>query len=103
MNLAKGAIICRLFWRYICSFDRPTISSSCPRLCNSTDIAAVERVLRKSGFDEDGYVVALERHADLVRALGLPEFGVGTAYASFESDELSEGLKRKDVVRTDPK
>jgi hypothetical protein len=56
-------------------------------------------VLRKSSYDEGGYVFAFERHADLVRALGLPEFGVGTAYSSVESDELPEGLSKRNIVR----
>jgi hypothetical protein len=72
------------------------------RLCSAfgaPDPSAVERVLRKSSYDEDGYAFAFERHADLVRALGLPEFGVGTAYASFESDELPEGLSKRNILR----
>ena len=71
------------------------------RLCTAfgaSDVAAVERVLRKSSYDDDGYVFAFERHADLVRALGLPEFAVGTAYASFERDEFPEGLTRADMM-----
>jgi hypothetical protein len=71
------------------------------RLCaafGASDVAAVERVLRKSSYDDDGYVFAFERHADLVRALGLPEFAVGTAYASFERDEFPEGLSRADMM-----
>ncbi len=59
----------------------------------------VDRVLRKSAFD-DGYTFAFERHGDLVSALGISAFGVGTAYASFESDELPEGLSTAGVVRT---
>ncbi len=71
------------------------------RLCaafGASDAAAVERVLRKSSYDDDGYVFAFERHADLVRALGLPEFAVGTAYASFEREEFPEGLSREDMM-----
>ena len=60
----------------------------------------VARILRKSAFDDDGYTFAFERHDDLVSALGISAFGVGTAYASFESDELPEGLSAGDVVRT---
>jgi hypothetical protein len=60
----------------------------------------VERVLRKSAFDDDGYAFAFERHGDLVSALGISAFSVGTAYASFENDELPEGLLANTVVRT---
>jgi hypothetical protein len=60
----------------------------------------VERVLRKSAFDDDGYAFEFERHGDLVSALGISAFSVGTAYASFENDELPEGLLANTVVRT---
>ena len=60
----------------------------------------VERVLRKSVFDEDGYTFAFERHDDLVSALDISAFGVGTAYASFENDEFPEGLAADDIVHT---
>lgn len=60
----------------------------------------VERVLRKSAFDDDGYTLAFERHGDLVSALGISTYGVGTAYASFENDELPEGLSADEIIRT---
>lgn len=65
----------------------------------STNPTGVDRVLRKSSFDDDGYVFAFERHAELMQALGLPDYGVGTAYASFERDELPEGLSPEDVIK----
>ena len=71
------------------------------RLCRAfgaVDVAAVETVLRKSPFDGDGYAFAHERHADLVRALGLPEFAVLKAYASFERGEYPEGLSAQDMM-----
>lgn len=69
-------------------------------LCSAfgaTDSATVEPILRKSAFEDDGYIFAFERHADLAKALGISPFGVGTAYASFDSDELPEGLSLDDV------
>jgi hypothetical protein len=65
------------------------------------DRAAVERVLRKSNFDEDGYVFAMDRHADLVSAIGLSAYAVGTAYASFDYDELPEGLSLDEVMHSE--
>ena len=73
------------------------------KLCaafGSAKMQEVERVLRKSSFGDDGYTFAFERHGDLVSALGISSFGVGTAYASFENGELPEGLSADDVVRT---
>jgi hypothetical protein len=64
------------------------------------DRAAVERVLRKSTFDDDGYVFAMDRHADLVSAIGLSAYAVGTAYASFDYDELPEGLSQDKVMHS---
>lgn len=64
------------------------------------DVARIEAVLRKSSYDDDGYVFALDRHADLARVLGLPDFAVGKAYASFERNELPEGLSADEIVWT---
>lgn len=71
------------------------------RLCRAfgaSDIASVETVLRKSTFDADGYTFAHERHADLVRALGIPEFAVLKAYASFERGEIPNGFSAQEFV-----
>ena len=73
------------------------------KLCDAFDChdqVAVERVLRKSTFDEDGYVFAMDRHADLVRSLGLSPYAVATAYASFDDDELPEELAQDEVIHT---
>jgi hypothetical protein len=72
------------------------------KLCSAfgaNDVAEVERVLRKSSLDEDGYAFAVERHADLVRALGIPTFGVGTGYHYVTEGELPEGLHEGDLIR----
>jgi hypothetical protein len=71
------------------------------RLCRvfgASEVAVVETILRKSSFDADGYAFAHERHADLVRALGLPEFAVLKVYASFERGEYPEGLSAQDMI-----
>src|SRR5512138_2530573 len=47
------------------------------KLCSAfgtASVADVESILRKSSFDEGGYTFAVERHADLARALGIPSF-----------------------------
>jgi len=76
---------------------------SSERLCRafgSEEQDAVEAVLRKSSYDDDGYVFAFERHADLVRTLGIPDWAVGTAYASFDRDEFPDGLSASTILRT---
>ena len=84
--------------------SRPRLSvatrrSSAPAF-GAEDVETVESVLRRSSYDDDGSAFASERHADLVRALGLPEFAVGTAYASLEHNEHPEGRSPNNVVKT---
>lgn len=56
----------------------------------------IERVLR-GGIDD--YVFAFERHDQLIDALGISKFGVGTGFASFEDGELPDGLALNEVTR----
>jgi hypothetical protein len=72
------------------------------RLCSAfgaTGVVAVERILRKSAYDDDGYAFAFQRHADLSWSLGLPEFGVGVSYASLERGEYPAGLAAEGLMR----
>src|ERR1051326_9145165 len=68
---------------------------------SASRVAEVERILRKSSYDDDGYTFALERHADLVRAVGIPDFAVGGSYSYLEDAELPEGLAKDDLLSTD--
>lgn len=63
-------------------------------------VAEVERSLRKPSAEDNGYVFAVERHDDLVGALGIPSFGVGFSFRSFSNDDMPEDLEEKDLVRT---
>ena len=79
----------------------PPAGGDAQRLCaafGASDVAAVERILRKSSYDPDGYAFAHKRHTDLVRALGIPEFAVLTAFASYERGEYPEALSRQDMM-----
>ncbi len=72
------------------------------KLCDAfgaNNVAEVQRVLRKSSFDEDGYAFAVERHADLIHALGIPSFGVGAGYRYLTEGELPAGLNEHDFIR----
>ena len=72
------------------------------RLCSAfgaSNVAEVESVLRKSSFDEDGYVFAVERHTDLFRALGIPSIGVGSGFCYVTTGELPDGLDGDSLVR----
>ena len=72
------------------------------KLCSAfgaSAIAEVESALRKSSFDEDGYTFAVDRHADLARALGIPPFGVGAGFDYVSRGELPEGLDEDTLIR----
>jgi hypothetical protein len=72
------------------------------KLCSAfgaSAVAEVERVLRQSSFDEDGYTFEVERHADLARALGIPSFGVGAGFRYVSEGDLPEGLDEDSLVR----
>ena len=69
------------------------------KLCNAFGVECreqIERVLR-GGIDD--YVFAFERHDQLIDALGISKFGVGTGFASFEDGELPDGLALNEVTR----
>ena len=62
------------------------------------NVAEVQAILSRSGWDEDGYTFEVERHEDLLRALGLPLYGVGAGYLYVSAGELPEGLTPADLV-----
>ena len=112
----------RVFWYRLYEDGAVTDEyDSCPGCCNSSpeparpaggnaarlcaafggeDVAGVEQVLRTPSGGEAGYGFAFERHADLVWALGLPEFALGRSYASLERGDYPVGLSSLDVLRT---
>lgn len=86
------------------SADMPTPSGGdAEKLCaafGASDVEEVEGILRRPQAAEDGYVFAIERHTDLVEALGIPAFAVGAGYEYISSGELPEGMDEDDLVRT---
>ncbi len=80
----------------------PPAGGDADKLCaafRSTNVRQVETILRNSSFEEDGYVFALHRHIDLVSALGISPFAVGTGYSSLEYEEFPDDLKSEDIIR----
>jgi hypothetical protein len=72
------------------------------KLCSAfgvSNVAEVERVLRKSPLEKDRYIFAVERHADLARLLGIASFGVGGGFRYVARGELPAGLKEEDLVK----
>jgi hypothetical protein len=83
----------------------PPAGGDARKLCTAFGVPGaaprVEPILRKSLFtgDDGGYVFGVERHLDLVHALGIPEFAVGTSYDYLDSGEFPEGLSPADMTR----
>lgn len=53
--------------------------------------AGVERVLRRPTDPTRGYALAVNRHGELARALGLPLFAAGAGFRDVEMGELPAG------------
>jgi len=72
------------------------------KLCaafQSTNTGEVEEILRRPSFEQNGYTFAVDRHADLVRALGIPAFGIGAGYHYICDGQMPPGLEPNDLVR----
>ncbi len=73
------------------------------KLCSAfgaSAVAEVESILHKSSYDAGGYTFAVDRHADLVLALGIPSFGVGSGFTYISAGEFPEDLDENSLVRT---
>ena len=88
---------------YFDSVAEPSVPAGgdAQKLCSAFggDVARVESILRKSSFEEGGYAFAVERHAALARALGIPSFGVGAGFGYVSQGELPEGLDEDALIR----
>jgi len=72
------------------------------KLCDafgSSNVSEVESVLRKPSEGDGSYRFAVDRHADLARALGIPSFGVGAGYGYIGDGDLPDGLHPDDLVK----
>ncbi len=68
------------------------------RLCDALSVPLAVAEAQSILFDED-YVFASERHADLVEALKLPEWSVGSGFEYLERETPPPGLQKSDLVR----
>ena len=72
------------------------------KLCaafESNEIVKVEKILREPGAADGSYVFEIERHIDLARALGIPEFGAG-GFNQISEEALPGGLAEDDWIKT---
>lgn len=65
-------------------------------------ISSVERILRRPTDPANASTLAINRHGELARALGLPLFAAGASFQSIELGELPEGpgFNPADLIRT---
>jgi hypothetical protein len=78
----------------------------CSMFKNKSAIKRVEAILRyDSSSPKPGsrYVFEIDRHRDLVSALGLPMVAVGFGYVYLAQDEWPKGLTADDILVTDDK
>ena len=82
--------------------DSPS-GGNAAKLCatfEAGEVEHVEGILRKPSLGEESYAFAVERHADLVETLDLPEFTAGTHFRGLTGGELPEALERGDLIMT---
>jgi hypothetical protein len=70
-------------------------------LCAAMGSSQRDEVSRVLQADLETYAFAFERHADLVRALGLPEWAVAAGFNYLSEGELPEGLEETTLVSTE--
>ena len=79
----------------------PPIGGDSRKLCavfgRGGQEAELEKVLRA---DSKTYVFAYERHAEIVRVLGLPDYAVACGFRYIEQGELPEGLTQGELLKT---
>jgi len=75
---------------------RGPIGGDAAKLCQAFDSPnqeVVENILRNNE-----YVFAVERHEALVKALGLPSYGVASGFSYISQGELPDGLTHDNLV-----
>jgi hypothetical protein len=86
--------------------DGPAPPGDAGRLCAAfgmdRQVARVERILRKEAGPDHPHALAVNRHGDLARALGLPVFAAGSSFELIELGELPHDadLSPEQLVRT---
>ena len=84
--------------------SRPPESGDAETLCihfKAENRDAVEQILRRPQGTEDGYIFAVERHQDLIAALGLPSIAAGLGYRYAREGDFPDDLEDEDLLRLD--
>jgi hypothetical protein len=88
------------------ALDGPAPQGNAQRLCSAFEagrqVARVERILRKEAKPDQPYALAVNRHGELARALGLPVLAAGSSFELIELGELPQDsdLSAEQLVRT---
>lgn len=77
---------------------RGSAESLCHVMIAPGDPKRVQRILRRSS-SIFGYLFAINRHSDLVKALGMPLYSVGSGHKYLSRGDLPEGLTAEDLAR----
>ena len=92
----------------ICNFDSSSgdlpprggdASALCHAFGGSCNAEEVERVLRQANHGEGGYLFAFQRHAALMKALGLPHYSVGLGFNYLSAGDLPPDVSKEDFPR----
>jgi hypothetical protein len=88
-------------------FEETAVPDASPRGGNSralseafasNKVVDLESILRKPNAAVEGYGFAVDRHRDLVSALGLSEFAVGFGYRNVSKGSLPPGVLANDLI-----
>jgi hypothetical protein len=86
--------------------DGPAPEGNAVVLCEAFNrerhATSVERILRRAAKPGTDYAYAINRHGELLRALGLPLFAAGASFGAIEAGELphAPGFDPSTLVRT---
>ena len=70
------------------------------RLFEMNSVAEIESILRRPAGDRYGYIFAIDRHTDLVAALGITTLGVAAGYELLSNGEIPEDLDERLLLKT---
>lgn len=83
--------------------NTPPRGGNVEKLCQAFGRKGFEQevgaILRRTRHANDAFTFETERHAELVRVLGLPEAAVGTGYTYLDAGEFPAGLTLGDFIK----
>ena len=68
---------------------------------NGSNVEEIERILGTTGFDNDDFSFAIDRHRSLAKLVGLPEHSVGYGFRYLSEGEAPENVPLIDISKID--